>query len=595
MSAIEESYAMFEAEPINENDIKGYVARQESGMFNSLTSNLNVAIMLARNNAFLGKPDFMIDELNAYRNVKKEDIMRVYNQYVKGANYLTVSYLPAGREDLAVTGSTLAVIEKEDVSTQAMNSEGGTLVDDDYEHTPSMIDRHVEPGLLANTPVLPELNIWSDKLPNGLNVKGMNYSSVPLVSFAVTIKGGKLLDDINKPGVASFNAQLMNEGTALRTAEQLEEDLAVLGANVMVSSSNEFTVISGSSLLRNFNDVLKIVEEMITQPRFDEERFALRKERAIATLRQSLMNPVAVGNDVVGKILYGDQSILGYTNTGTIESITSMTIDDVKAYYAKAISPVDASFNFVGNIPQDQLMKLLASFTESWKGNSVTIPANDNTQQKYASRLIFIDFPDAPQSYITIHKTTMPMASSDFYPVTIANYGMGAGSAGELFQVLRQKYGYTYGAYSSFIGMNYQNFFMASSSVQSTATKHALELFKEIITDYPDKILDAEKLEKNRNTMLQANTRAYEMPGQLLNVLVSISNYGLPFDFVKQRENTLRNITLQQVRDVYHKWLNEDDLIYIVVGDAKRQMNGLESLGLGKPILADREGNMLSK
>jgi len=187
------------------------------------------------------------------------------------------------------------------------------------------------------------------------------------------------------------------------------------------------------------------------------------------------------------------------------------------------------------------------------------------------------------------------MASADYYPAVIANYGMGAGSAGELFQVLRQKYGYTYGAYSSFVGMNYQNFFQASSSVQSTATKHALELFKEIITDYPDKILDAEKFEKNRNTMLQANTRAYESPGQLLSVLNSISNYGLPFDFVKQRENTLRNITLQQVRDVYRKWLKEEDLIYIVVGDAKRQMNGLESLGLGKPILADREGNILGK
>jgi zinc protease len=161
----------------------------------------------------------MIDELNAYRRVTKDDIMRVYNQYVKGKHYLTVSYLPTGQENLAVTGSTLAVVELEDVAAQVMNSEGGDLEDDDnYPRTPSRIDRTVEPELLSNTPVLPEISVWSDKLPNGLNITGINYNALPLVSFSITIKGGMLLDDVNKVGVASLNAQLMNEGTALRTA-----------------------------------------------------------------------------------------------------------------------------------------------------------------------------------------------------------------------------------------------------------------------------------------------------------------------------------------------------------------------------------------
>ena len=598
IEAIEEGYARFETEPINERDIKGYVARNERQVYNSLTSNLNVAMTLAFYNVFTDRPDYMIEELNRYSKVTKEDIMRVYNQYVNGKNYLTVSYLPTGQEQLAVSGSERAIIELENVAAQVMNSEGGNLEDDDnYPRTPSLIDRSIEPGLLSNTPVLPELKIWSDKLPNGLNVKGMNYSALPLVNFSITIKGGMLLDNINKPGVASFNAQLMNEGTALRTPEQLQEDLAVLGASVSVSAGTESTTINGSTLLRNFPEVMKIVEEMITQPRFDEEKFALIKERALASLRQNQMSPTFVGQDVALKLLYGKESILRYYMSGrTIESINSITIDDVKAYYALAISPVNASFNFVGNISQPQLMKLLAPLAESWKGNAVEIPAIDNTQKNYPSRLLFVDFPNAPQSYIFIIKTTgANMASPDSYPLIIANYGLGDTASSELFRVLRLQYGYTYGAYSSASGANFTNVFVAYSNVQSTATKHSLELFKEIISDYPDKILDEAKLEKNRNTMLQANTRAYETPSQLLNVLNNISNYGLPFDYVKQRENTLRNITLQQVRDVYNKYINENELIYVVTGDAARQMNGLESLGLGKPILVDRDGNIISK
>ena len=595
MEAIEEGYARFEAEPINEKDISSYVTKFESSIYSGLTFNLNVAISMARNNVFSGKPDYMIDELESYRRVTKEDIMRVYNQYIKEKNYLTVSYLPSGQENLAVKGSTLAVIEQEDVASQAMNSEGGTIVDDDYERTPSHIDRSVEPGLLANTPVLPELKIWSDKLPNGLNIIGMNYSSLPLVNFSVTINGGMMLDDIEKAGVAMLSAQLMNEGTALRTPEQLEEDIAALGASINVSASNEYTVINGSALLRNFPEVLKIVQEMITQPRFDEEKFAQRKESALATKRQMQMSPTSVGTVVALKLLYGNESIVGYNFPGTVESISSITIDDIKAYYAKAISPVGASFNFVGNISSPQLIRLLSPLAESWTGNAVSIPAVDNTQKSYPSRLFFVDFPDAPQSFIFILKTAMNTASPDAYPVEIANYGLGASPSGELFKVLRLQYGYTYGASSYVLTNNYRNMFRATSSVQSSATKHSLELFKEIITDYPDKILDEEKFERNRNTMLQANTSAYESPYQLISVLNNISLDGLPFDYVKQNENTLRNITLQEVRNVYRKWINEKELLYIVVGDARRQSKGLESLGLGNPIFVDREGNILGK
>jgi zinc protease len=425
----------------------------------------------------------------------------------------------------------------------------------------------------------------------------MNYSALPLVNFSITIKGGMLLDDINKLGAASFNAQLMNEGTALRTPEELEEDIAALGASINIFAGAESMTISGSALLRNLPEVLKIVEEMITKPRFDEEKFALIKERALASLRQNQMSPNFVGNDVACKLLYGKESVLGYSASGrTFESINSITIDDIKTYYTKAISPVDASFNFVGNISQPRLMKLLAPLAESWKGNAVEIPVIDNTQKSYPSRLFFVDFPDAPQSFIYIIKTTdVPVASPDYYPLTIANYGLGNSASSELFRVLRLQYGYTYGAYSFSGAENYTHIFMAQSNVQSTATKHSLELFKEIITDYPNKILDEAKLESNRNTMLQAYTGAYETPGQLLYVLNNISNYGLPFDYVKQRENILRNITLQEVRDVYNKFIDEKGLIYVVTGDARRQMNGLESLGLGKPILVDKDGNILSR
>lgn len=597
MEAINEAYARFEAEPINEQDIRNYVTGYERDVYNMLANNLNVAILMARSNVFEGKPDYMIDGLNAYRAVTKDDIMRVYNKYVKGRNYLTVSYLPSGQEHLAVSGSTLATVELEDVATQTMNAQAGTITDsDNYERTPSAFDRSTEPALLANTPVLPELAVATSKLPNGLNVNSINYTALPLVSFSITIKGGLLLDDIDKAGVARLNAMLMNEGTALRTPEQLEEDIDALGASVNVSASIESTVISGSALLRNFPEVLKIVGEMLTQPRFDEDKFAIHKERVLANIQQGEMQPSAVAQSVAARLVYGKESILGYyVFQGTAESVAAITLDDIKAYYAKAISPVDASFNFVGSMSVGQVTKLLAPLAETWTGSAVTIPAVDNTQKEYQSRLFFVDFPDAPQSSIYIQKTAVPRASADSYPLEIANHNLGAGTAGELFQVLRLQHGYTYGAGSYLNSMNRFHGFVAYSDVQSSVTRHSLELFRDIITSYPDSILNEAKVEQTRNTLLQRNTRAYESPDQLRSVLQNIAMYGLPLDYVKRNENTLRNITLQEIRDVYHKWIDENDLIYVVTGDAARNMSGLESLGLGTPILVDRQGNIIDK
>lgn len=119
--------------------------------------------------------------------------MRVYNKYIKGKPYLGISIVPKGQLDLALTGSVPAVVNQESIEDQQLNSQGGAIVDDPYERTPSSFDRSVEPALMSNTPELKVPAVWNATLGNGMTVKGIVYSELPLVNFAIELGNGMVV------------------------------------------------------------------------------------------------------------------------------------------------------------------------------------------------------------------------------------------------------------------------------------------------------------------------------------------------------------------------------------------------------------------
>jgi len=153
-----------------------------------------------------------------------------------------------------------------------------------------------------------------------------------------------------------------------------------------------------------------------------------------------------------------------------------------------------------------------------------------------------------------------------------------------LFEYLRLQRGYTYGASSSITTGKYYTNFTGLSSVQGTKTKESVGLFVDLIGNYASNF-DESLLEITKNSMSRAMASAFETPAALTNMLTNISYYNLPFDYVKQNEKTLNNITVDQVKKVITKQLDLNDMVIVVVGDAKLQQKPLETLGLGKTVL----------
>ena len=135
--------------------------------------------------------------------------------------------------------------------------------------TASSFDRSVEPPFgVAPSLTIPQ--IWTDRLATGSGVYGIEHTELPLVRFTIRLRGGLLLDDPSKVGVANLMAELMTEGTANRTPEELEEAIDALGSSINVSAQRESLTISASSLGRNYEETMALVEEILLEPRWDE-------------------------------------------------------------------------------------------------------------------------------------------------------------------------------------------------------------------------------------------------------------------------------------------------------------------------------------
>lgn len=568
--AIGEAFARFEKDGIDATEMEKLKIEMETAMYNQMSSSMNKAMLLAMGNELGGKPDIFVQVMEGYKKLTKEDIMRVYEKYFKGKPSLILSVVPKGKQNLAVTDSKAVDVVRENVADQKMKAQDGKIVDDPYPFTPSKIDRSKEPALLSNTPSFNLPVIWNKQLANGMKVQGITNSEIPMITFSLTIGGGRLFDSKEKMGVAYLTAALMNEGTANRTPVQLAKDISMLGAKIYVTSGNEDITISGNCLARNFPKVMAIVEEMILSPRYDAAELEKIKANIKVQIKQMSANPQYIASMAVNKLLYGADSPFAFPGYGTEKTIDAITMDDIKAHYANYTSSKLGDLNIVGAITQAETEKTLASLTKKWNGKDLTVPAPYIGTSAPANKIYFIDQPGAQQSVITVAKRSALYTDKDFFPCVIMNKALGSGSNGVLFEVLRLQKGYTYGAYSSFGGNKYYGYFNAQSSVQGSVTREAVDLFNDIIRNYGSEFTQ-EKLDITKEAMIKENYGSMETQGAMLKMLETISDYNKPHDFKLQEEQMIKNITLEQFKELATKYLKSDELIYVIVGDAKTQ------------------------
>jgi len=580
--AIFEALERFEKDGIPENDLNIIKAQAETRFYNSFASVQGKAFQMAEYTMYTGDPEYFKKDLAATMAVTAEDVINVYNKYIKGKNYILTSFVPKGEANLIAEGSVDAGVEEEDV-TKAAEVKADNIAEEEIVKTITKLDRSVKP-VPGPDPEVTLPVVWTSSLSNGIEIWGIEHNELPLVQYSIAIEGGHAAEEVSKAGLASLTASLMNEGTKNKTPEELEEAIGLLGASIRISSGDEDITVSVSTLAKNFEKTITLVEEMLLEPRWDEEQFALAKNRVVNTLKRNKANASYLAASTLDKLLFGSDNILAVDASGTEESVSSITIDDLKSYYEKYFTPSNGKMVVAGNVNRERVDKAFAGLAEKWQAREVNLPELKGPITPEKSKLYFVDVPGAKQSVISIGAPSIARTNPDYYPAYVANYKLGGSFNGIFNLILREEKGFTYGARSNIEGSTDFGLFSASSMVRTNATLESVTIFKTEMEKYRES-QPQEYIDFTRDALIKGNALRFETLGSLLGMLGNIAAYNLPHDYIKQEENYVRNLTPEKQLEVVKKHIDPAKMYYVVVGDAKTQLKELEKAGLGKPEL----------
>jgi zinc protease len=452
---LQQAFELFEKEGFNDKDVDRVKARLERNYYNSISSVFIKAFQLAAYNEFSGSPGFITQDLQNTLAVTKDDILRVYNKYIKDKPYVLTSFVPKGEPDLIAENSELFPIATESIENQdriALHEGEGVMGEDiKVENIESSFDRSVEPPF-GEDPLLTVPPIWSNELSNGIRVYGIKHNELPLVDFAITIKGGMVMDDVNKIGVANLITDMMMEGTKNRTPIELEEAIDGLGSSISMYTTKESIVIRANCLSSKFTETYKLAEEILFEPRWDEKEFERKKNETIELIKRQKTNPTTVTANVFNKLVYGENNILSNSSMGTIESVATITIEDLKNYYQQYFTPELASITIAGDINESDAIAQFTFLENKWTERGVDLPDLEMPELPGSPSIYFVDFPNAKQSAIRIGCPGLKYTDQDYYKATVMNYKLGGSFNGRVNMILREEKGYTYGARTGFSG-----------------------------------------------------------------------------------------------------------------------------------------------
>jgi zinc protease len=579
----------FEKRGVTDEDIEKFKGSTEAQYVNGLQSVSGKVFQLAAFQTFTGNPNMIGTLLKMNSAVTKEDVMRVYNQYIKGKHSVVLSVLPKGQENV------IAAADNYEVDKSSYTAPDYGYASLKYAKAKDNFDRNKHPGIGPN-PVVKVPAFWRKELPGKLKTIGAENHEIPTVTLIISIPGGHLLQskDTAKIGLASLFADMMNEDTKNYTAEQMTVALEKLGSSIEVSSSRDAIVFTVEALKKNIDKTLELLQERLFNAKFTESTFNRVQRQTLESLKQSKTRPAIVADDVIAAVNYGPNHILGMNESGTESSIKNITLQDVENYYKNYITANNTKVVVVGDITQNEILPKLA-FLSKLPGKAIELPSvTAKPKEVDKSRIYLVNIPKAAQTEFRISDVTGLKydATGEYYKTGLMNFTLGGGFNGRVNINLREDKGWTYGARTTFNGDEYTGDFTFSSGIKADATDSALAEVINEFKSYAATGIKDDELVFMKNAIGQRDALRYETGTQKAGFIQRMLQYNLPANYVDQQNKILKNISKAEIDALAKKYINADKMNMVLVGDKARILPGLQKTGYeivelntdGKPV-----------
>lgn len=398
---------------------------------------------------------------------------------------------------------------------------------------------------------------------NGIQVFVVENHTVPKVTVSLVLKRDPVQEK-DKAGYVGMSGQLMRRGTTTLSKEELDEQIDFLGGSVNTSSS----AASASALTRNFEKIFALFSDVILHPSFPASELAKVRKQTLSSLEADKDDPGVITGNVTAVVDYGADHPYGELETE--ETVKNITREDVQRYYDTYWKPNIAYMAFVGDINEATARALVSRYLGSWAKGEVPQATYPLPSKPEKTRVLIVDRPAAVQTNIEItDPVELQPGNPDNFPLQVMNQVLGGGSSGWLFQDLREKYGYTYGAYSSIQNNPVVGRFSASAAVRTEVTDSALMRFMVQLNRIRDEAVDQVKMDSVKNKISGDFALSLESPSRIAQFAINIARYNLPKDYYQNYLKSVAAVSAEDVQRVARKYVTPGRTNIVLVGNAK--------------------------
>jgi zinc protease len=403
-------------------------------------------------------------------------------------------------------------------------------------------------------------------LSNGLQVLVVLHHEQPSVSFRLLVRAGAVQEPDTKPGVASFVASLLNQGTATKNAGEIANTIDSAGGVIAVGSGNELSFVSGAVIKDQTDLMLSLASEMVQSPAFSPEEIDRQRRQMLSSLQVSYDDPDYLAGLVFDRLVFGFHPY-GRPNEGTPESITKITRDDLVAFHKAWFVPNNALLAIVGDMTAEAAFAAAEKAFGSWARREVPVIKTIEPPQP-TQRVIVIDRPGSAQTEIRVGHIGIARTHPDFLPLDLAVRILGGEGANRLFGVLRSERGLTYGASAEFHTYKSSGDIVAETDTRSSATGQSLKLMVEEFLRLQRESVSPGELNGAQEFLAGNFPLTIESPAAIAQQVLAHLFYGLELSEIETYRDRVVRATPADIQRVAKQFLKPDKLSIVLVGDA---------------------------
>ena len=561
--AIDEEMQRFLTEGLTKDELARVKAQLKSGFVRGVERIGGFggkSDVLAQNATYAGDPGFYATSLDRFEAATPKTIQAAANRWLSAGSY-QLDVLPFPELQAATEGA--------DRSALPESNSFPTVKFTEFERS---------------------------NLSNGLELIVAHRATVPVVNLLMRFDAGFASDQFGEPGTSSLAMAMLDEGTRTRTALEISDELARLGAYFGAGSGIDTSGVSISALKENLDESLELYADVVLNPAFPQKELDRLRKARLAQIKQEKTQPIGIALRVLPALMYGRDHAysLPLTGSGTEESVARITRDSLVNYHQTWFKPNNATMIVVGDTTMEEIKPKLEKLFRRWQPGNVPTKNIGTVDLPDKDRIYIIDRPDAVQSIIFAANVAPPAGQGNEIAIETMNEIIGGSFTSRINMNLREDKHWAYGARSVVVSTKGQRPYIAYAPVQTDKTMESMAEIKRELQEYlGENPATDEELEKVKNNNTLSLPGRWETASAVLRDIGEIVTYDLPDDYWDTYADNVRNLSLEQIAEAADDVIKPDNLLWVVVGDREKIEPRIRELELGEIIHLDADGNLL--